>query len=114
MKLYGASPWEGISREKSRDRRHPPKKEFLSVAVGKEVLAFTAVEIRRRGAAEAAVGGEPIRVEWDPRLEAARAWAGTGSDRRELAVGPMYWFALDRHFDVIRTLADETAELRRR
>lgn len=104
MKIYGASPWQGVSREHTRDHRHAAKKEFLSVAVGREALAFTRGEIRRRGVAEAIVGGETVRVEWDPRVEAARAWVGDGGERRELAVVPMYWFALDRHFDAIRLL----------
>jgi len=108
MQIYGASPWQGVSREKTRDHRHPPKKEFLSVAVGREALAFTRGEIRRRGAAEATVGGETVRVEWEPRLKAARAWVAEGDERRELPVVPMYWFALDRHFDAIRTLSRES------
>ena len=107
MRIYGASPWLGVSREKSRDRRHAAKKEFLSVAVGREVLAFARGEVRRRGAVETTIGGRPLRVEWDPRTETARAWAGDGAGRRELAVVPMYWFALGRHFEAIRTLSDE-------
>jgi hypothetical protein len=104
MKLYGASPWQGVSREKTIDRRHRPKKEFLSVANGREVLAFTRAEILRRGSVEAEIGGKPIRVEWDPRIAAARAWVPEGTGRRETPVVPMYWFALDRHFDVVQTL----------
>jgi hypothetical protein len=110
MKLYGASPWLGVSREKTIDRRHRPKKEFLSVAYGREVLAFTPAEIHRRGAVETEVGGESVRVEWDPRFATARAWVTDATERREVPVVPMYWFALDRHFDVIRTLPDGSAE----
>ncbi|HSD71257.1 MAG TPA: hypothetical protein VLE54_00620, partial [Thermoanaerobaculia bacterium] len=61
--------------------------------------------MRRRGTAVATVGGETIRLEWDAATEAVRAFAGEGARRRELAVVPMYWFALDRHFDAIRSLA---------
>jgi hypothetical protein len=104
MKLYGASPWQGVSRERTTDRRHRPKKEFLSVANGRQVLAFTRAEIRRRGAAEAEVGGESVRVEWDPRVATARAWLLRATERREVPVVPMYWFALDRHFDIVQTL----------
>jgi hypothetical protein len=104
LKLYGVSPWQGVSREKILDRRHPPKQEFLSVAVGRETLAFTRGEVRKLRAAEARVGGETVQIEWDARLEAPRAWAGPPAARRELPVVPMYWFALDRHFDVIWTL----------
>jgi hypothetical protein len=103
MKLYGASPWQGVSREKTTDRRHRPKKEFLCVANGREVLAFTRAEIHRRGAVEAKVGGESVRVEWDPRVATARAWVTDATERREVPVVPMYWFALDRHFDKIHT-----------
>ncbi len=109
MKLYGASPWQGVSGVKTSDHRHAPKKEFLSVALGRETLAFTRGEIRRRGAAEATLGGRPIRIEWDADVEAARAWIGEGEERREIAVVPMYWFALDRHFDAIRTLPEAPA-----
>jgi hypothetical protein len=109
MKLYGASPWQGVSGVKTSDNRHAPKKEFLSVALGRETLAFTRGEIRRRGAAEATLGGRPIRIEWDADVEAARAWIGEGEERREIAVVPMYWFALDRHFDAIRTLPEAPA-----
>lgn len=105
MKIYGASPWQGVSREKTRDHRHPAKKEFLEVAVGREALAFTRGEMRRRRTAVATVGDETIRLEWDAVTEAVRAFAGEGAERRELAVVPMYWFALDRHFDAIRSLA---------
>jgi hypothetical protein len=103
MKLYGASPWQGVSREKTCDRRHPPKREFLSVAFGREALAFTRGDMRRRRSVEANVGGESIRVEWDPRVDTARAWISDGAKRREVPVVPMYWFALDRHFDRIHT-----------
>ena len=108
MRVYGASPWQGISGVKTTDLRHRPKEEFLSVAAGRETLAFRTSEIRRRGAVESSVGGEDLRVEWDPRLETARAWArgdsARESARRELAVVPMYWFALDRHFEEVRLL----------
>lgn len=105
MRIYGASPWLGVSRVKARDQRHPPKDEFLSVAVGREALAFTSSEIRRRRAADAVIGGERVRVEWDPASESARAWILEANGRREAAVVPMYWFALDRHFDRIGAIS---------
>ena len=104
LKLYGASPWQGVSREKTDDHRQPAKHEFLSVGIGREVLAFTEREIRRRGAAEQAVAGQRVRIEWIPSANAARAWIVDGPERSEIAVVPMYWFALDRHFDIVRTL----------
>lgn len=110
LKVYGASPWQGVSREQTADRRHSPKKEFLSVAVGREALAFTRDEMRRRGAAEAQVGSESVRIEWNPLLDAARAWVVGAAESREVPVVPMYWFALDRHFDAIRLLPPEYTE----
>jgi hypothetical protein len=107
LKLYGVSPWLGVSREKTHDHRNPPKQEFFAVVLGRETLAFTRAEIRRRRSAEAAVGGDRVVVEWDPRLQAPRAWTTQGESRRERPVIPMYWFALDRHFDAIRVLPPE-------
>ena len=104
MKVYGASPWQGVSREETADRRHSPKKELLSVAVGREALAFTEDEIRRRGAAGAQVGGRQVQVEWNPQVDAARAWVVDSGESREVPVVPMYWFALDRHFDAVHLL----------
>ena len=104
MRIYGASPWQGLSGVKTPDRRHPPKGEFLSVAAGDATLAFTAEEIRRRGSAQATVGGRPISIEWDAARQFPRAWDTSASSKRELAVVPMYWFALSRHFDEVTTL----------
>ena len=106
MRVYGISPWQGVSGEKTRNTLHPPKGEFLSVAAGRETVAFKPEEIRRRRALQVTLGGETLAIEWDPRLEAPRAWEGTGPERRERAVVPMYWFALDRHFDSVETLPD--------
>ena len=107
MKLYGASPWQGLSGEKTADRRHSAKKELLAVAIGREALAFTGEEIRRRGVVQSAIGGARVRIEWDPRLEAPRATLlSAEGDLRELPVAPMYWFALDRHYDEVHLLPD--------
>ncbi|MEP6471731.1 MAG: DUF3179 domain-containing (seleno)protein [Acidobacteriota bacterium] len=104
MRLYGASPWEGLSGVKTRDRRFPAKSEFLSVAAGDATLAFTPEEIRRRGAAQATLGGRSITIEWDAARQFPRAWILSTTPRQELAVVPMYWFALSRHFDSVETL----------
>jgi hypothetical protein len=104
MRLYGASPWEGISGLKTSDRRHPAKREFLSVAGGDVALAFTPEEIRQRGSARATLGGRSISIEWDPDRQFPRAWVLSPSARQELAVVPMYWFALVRHFETVRLL----------
>jgi hypothetical protein len=104
MRLYAISPWEGISGVKSRDRRFPAKSEFLSVAAGEATLAFTPEEIRRRGSAQATIGGRPVSIEWDPARQFPRAWLLSTSPRMELAVVPLYWFALSRHFESVMTL----------
>ena len=103
MKIYGLSPMQGVSGEKTSDRRHRPKEEMFAVEAGDEALAFTPDEIERRVAVDTIVAGECLRIEWDPALAAPRAWGSDGSERPVL---PMYWFALDRHFDTLRTLDD--------
>jgi len=50
------------------------------------------------------LGGETLAIEWDARVEAPRAWRSAGAARSERAIVPMYWFALDRHFDTVRGL----------
>ena len=104
MQLYGASPWQGLSGVKTRDVRHPAKREFLSVAAGDVALAFTPEEIRRRGSARAMLGGRSISIEWDSDRQFPRAWVLSDSAKQELAVVPMYWFALVRHFETVRLL----------
>ena len=104
MQLYGASPWQGLSGVKTRDVRHPAKREFLSVAAGDAVLAFTPEEIRRRGSARATLGERSISIEWDSDRQFPRAWVLSDSAKQELAVVPMYWFALVRHFETVRLL----------
>jgi hypothetical protein len=102
MRIYAASPWQGVSGQKAGDRRRPAKKELLSVAAGDEALAFTPEEVRRRGPVRATLGGRSISIEWDPRRQTVQAWTSPPEKRRELAVVPMYWFALVRHFAVVR------------
>ncbi len=104
MRLYGASPWQGLSGVKTRDRRHPPKSEFLSVASGNSVLAFTPEEIRRRRSVRASLGNLWISIDWDQDRQFPRAYVLSASPLQELAVVPMYWFALSRHFDEVTTL----------
>lgn len=104
MQIYGASPWQGLSGVKTSDRRHPAKTEFLSVAAGDAALAFTPEEIRQRGSARAMLAGRSISIEWDSARQFPRAWVLSPSAKQELAVVPMYWFALSRHFDTVETL----------
>ncbi|HSS44473.1 MAG TPA: DUF3179 domain-containing (seleno)protein [Thermoanaerobaculia bacterium] len=107
MRLYGKSPWQGISGEKTADQRHGPKDSVFAVtdAEHSEALAFTEEELARLGSVRAMLAGEPLSIEWDPDLETPRAYAA-GPDRIERAVVPMYWFALARHFATVRTLGD--------
>jgi hypothetical protein len=103
MRLYGASPWEGISGEKIRDRRQPAKSEFLAIASSGSALAFTADEIRRRGSVQTTLGDLRISIDWDAERRFPRAFT-LSEPARELAVVPMYWFALVRHFQTVRSL----------
>jgi hypothetical protein len=99
LRLYGASPWQGISGVKTEDRRHAPKRELLSVGFGEHVFAFTEEEIREGREVRSELGGQSLSVAWDERLEAPRARVS----EEEWPVIPMYWFAIDRHFENIRT-----------
>ncbi len=101
MKIYRISPMQGVSGEKTSDRRHKPKEEMLAVASGDEALAFTPRQIERRERIETEIGGERLTIEWEPELAAPRACASDGNERPVL---PMFWFALDRHFTTVRTL----------
>jgi len=105
MKVYAASPWQGVSGARTEDRRFGPKRELLAVVRGSEALAFTAEEIRRRGSAEASLGGEALSIRWDAAVAAPRAYRASGRGE-ELPVVPMYWFALDRHFERVWTMED--------
>ncbi|HEY6929475.1 MAG TPA: DUF3179 domain-containing (seleno)protein [Thermoanaerobaculia bacterium] len=105
MRLYEASPAEGVSGARTADRRYKPKEELYAFRDSGDVLAFTADEAREEAPIAATVGGKRIRIEWDAVLETPRAYEETPA-RDELAILPMYWFALDRHFAAVRTLAD--------
>ena len=107
MRLYEKSPWQGISGQKTADQRHRAKDDVFAVtdAESGQALAFTAEEIRRLGAVQTTLAGKPLSIEWDPSLEAPRAYTA-GPDRVALAVVPMYWFALDRHFATVQTLGE--------
>ncbi|HSP93158.1 MAG TPA: DUF3179 domain-containing (seleno)protein [Thermoanaerobaculia bacterium] len=104
MRIYGASPWQGISGEKTADSRHRPKDEVLTIGEDDEAVAFTAGEIEAAGRVDTILRGEPISIRWDATLEAPRAY-GPGGDER--AVVPMYWFAAARNFARVRTLLEK-------
>ncbi|MEO8189224.1 MAG: DUF3179 domain-containing (seleno)protein [Acidobacteriota bacterium] len=101
LKIYRISPMQGVSGEKTLDRRHKPKEEMLAVESGDEALAFTPRQIERRERVDADFGGERLTIEWEADLAAPRAFRSDGSER---PLVPMFWFALDRHFVTVRTL----------
>ena len=104
MRLYGLSPWQGVSGFETRNRRYRPKQEVFAVVVEGETLAFTAAELSPLGHVSVTLAGRPVLLRWDPALSAPRAFICD----EEVAVTPMYWFALDRHFAAVRTLAEAT------
>ncbi|MEP6801918.1 MAG: DUF3179 domain-containing (seleno)protein [Acidobacteriota bacterium] len=101
LKIYRISPMQGVSGEKTTDRRHRPKEEMLAVESGDEALAFTSREIERRDRVDTEFGGERLTIAWQADLAAPRAFRSDGSER---PLVPMFWFALERHFATVRTL----------
>jgi hypothetical protein len=104
IRLYGLSSWQGVSGVKTGDSRYKPKEEVFAVRSGDETIAFTGGELSRVGRVDVTLGGRIVELTWDVALAAPLAFAG-----KELPVTPMYWFALDRHFANVRTLAEATA-----
>jgi hypothetical protein len=105
MRLYGLSPWQGVSGFETSNRRYKPKQEVFAVVLEGETLAFTAAELSRLGHTTVTLAGSPVELRWDAALLTPRAFACD----EELAVTPMYWFAADRHFAAVRTLEEATA-----
>ncbi len=104
MRLYAASNWEGVSGQKTADRRFKPKDEVFFVAGTNEALAFPAAEIRERRTVAASLEGAEVTIEWDGAVRAPRAWRTEAGARQELPVVPIYWFALLEQFPTVRTL----------
>jgi hypothetical protein len=105
MKIYGVSPWQGVSGASTEDRRYKPKSEVFTVADGHEAFAVSGAELKARGRIEASLGDRPLVLMWDTLRDAPRAFRPgvAGQESEELAVVPMYWFAVPRHFSVVRT-----------
>jgi hypothetical protein len=105
LSLYAASPWQGFSGVKTSDKRFDPKARLFCVTDGREALAFRGEDLKKQGRVEDNLGGRPILLEWDPAEQAPSACRpGADGGFEEVAVIPIYWFALDRHFQTVRTL----------
>ena len=110
LSIYEASPWQGVSGIATEDRRREPKAKLYSVFDGAEAVAFAEDDLKGRGCVVVELAGAPVYLEWDPAADAPRAFRDGGT--REVAVVPMFWFALDRHFTEVHTLAPATASRR--
>ena len=106
LRLYAMSDWEGVSGEKTTDKRFKPKEEVFFVAGRNEALAFSASELREKKNVEATLEGAAITLEWDAAVRAPRAWRPIVAAKQELPVVPIYWFALLEQFPTVRTLSD--------
>ena len=106
LRLYAVSPWEGVSGEKTTDKRFKPKEEVFFIAGRNEALAFTAAALREKKSVEATLEGASIMLEWDAGVRAPRAWRPIVAARQEIPVIPIYWFALLEQFATVRTLGD--------
>ena len=101
MRLYEASPAQGVSGLRTDDRRFKPKEEVVVVGDGREAVAFRAKELRHNRTVVVPLDGRPIAIEWDPALQTPRAYQ-TGAESREMPLLSMYWFAVGRHFKKVR------------
>ena len=105
MRIYGVSPMQGVSGQKTGDTRYEPKQEVLTLSDEDAAIAFTAAEIETGGASTVQLAGRAVRIEWDSGLQFPRAFRDA-PERRELALVPMYWFAVPRQFASVGTLAE--------
>jgi Protein of unknown function (DUF3179) len=105
MRLYEASSAQGVSGARTADRRYRPKQEVSVVGGESGAIAFEAEELRGAERIERSVDGHSILIEWDAALRIPRAYR-QGIDRREIPVVPMYWFAVDRHFQRVWTWSE--------
>jgi hypothetical protein len=105
MRIYGVSAMQGVSGQKTDDARYAAKQEVLTLSDADEAIAFTSEEIEKVGATSVRLSGRTVRLEWDAGLQAPRAFL-SGSEPKELALMPVYWFAVPRHFRVVRTLQE--------
>jgi len=111
MKIYGASPWQGVSGSTTEDRRYKPKSEVFTVADGSEAFAFSGADLKARGRMEGSLKGRPLVLTWDSGRDSPRAFrpGPDGGEGEEMAIVPMYWFAVPRHFSIVRTPGKKAA-----
>jgi Protein of unknown function (DUF3179) len=109
LRLYEASPAQGFSGARTSDRRYRPKEIVAVVGREREAIAFRAAELRRLRRLERSIDGLSVLIEWDAALEIPRAYS-RGADRHEIPVVPMYWFAVDRHFERVWTLRETASQ----
>jgi hypothetical protein len=103
LRLYASSPWEGVSGEKTSDRRFKPKETVFFVAGRDGAVAFTAAQIREKKTVEVSLEGRTLTIEWDGALRAPRARRQAAAGRQEIPVVPIYWFALLEQFPTVKT-----------
>ena len=105
IRIYGVSSMQGVSGAKVTAARYAAKREVWTLSDSDEAIAFAAEEIEAAKTVSVQLAGRPVRIDWDSGLQVPRAFADE-PDRRELALVPLYWFAVPRHFRVVRTLED--------
>ena len=110
LSLYAVSSWQGVSGVKTQDARYEPKAVVFCVAQGTEALAFTQQDVKGGGGVEVTLAGCPVRLEWDSTRDAPRAFRVVDEVSEEVAIVPMYWFAVRRHFDTVRTFVPPAAK----
>jgi len=104
MRVYASSSWEGVSGEKTEDKRFEPKERMFYVESGTEAVAFTPAQLQKKKKVETTLAGSPITLEWDAGVRAPRAFRQDGGARKEIPVVPAYWFAVTRLFKTVKTL----------
>jgi hypothetical protein len=106
MRLYGASPMEGLSGGKVADARYAPKQRvfYVASANGDSAAAISADELRKKKTWTATLPSGVVTFEWDAGLRAPRAFVpNEGSTRREVPAIPIFWFAAMEHFKTVVT-----------
>jgi hypothetical protein len=104
MRIYASSSWEGVSGERTQDKRFEPKEKMFYVDSGTEAVAFTPAQLQKKKKVETTLAGNAITLEWDAGVRAPRAYRHEGDARTEIPVVPAYWFAVTRLFKTVKTL----------